>query len=137
GLFLLLRDGKLSWPGTACFLTSENLPSIYFIIPTRNAGGSARGQYLHPRLPEREMRGTLPPKSPTVEIVTDPAESAKMAGLRYVTDTKPGFRRKRAGKGFYYIDAEGKRVRDAETLARIKSLVIPPAWTGVWICPNQ
>ena len=46
------------------------------------------------------------------------------------------FASKRAGKGFYYIDAEGKRVRDAETLARIKSLVIPPAWTGVWICPN-
>jgi len=56
--------------------------------------------------------------------------------LRYVTDTKPGIQRKRSGKGFRYIDPEGKPVRDKETLARIKSLVIPPAWTGVWICPN-
>jgi DNA topoisomerase I len=71
-----------------------------------------------------------------LEIVTDHAESAKMAGLRYVSDTVSGIRRKRAGKGFYYIDAEGKRVGDKETLSRIKSLVIPPAWTGVWICPN-
>jgi DNA topoisomerase-1 len=71
-----------------------------------------------------------------LEIVTDPAESAKMAGLRYVSDTIPGIRRRRAGKGFYYVDAEGKRVREKETLSRIKSLVIPPAWTGVWICPN-
>ncbi|WP_348267172.1 DNA topoisomerase IB [Edaphobacter paludis] len=71
-----------------------------------------------------------------LEIVTDPAESAKAAGLRYVSDAKPGIQRKRAGKGFRYIDSDGKPVRDKETLARIKSLVIPPAWTGVWICPN-
>ena len=48
----------------------------------------------------------------------------------------PGIRRKRAGKSFYYVDVEGKRVLDKEMLTRIKSLVIPPAWTGVWICPN-
>ena len=63
-------------------------------------------------------------------------ESAKAAGLRYVSDTVPGIRRRRCGKGFRYIDPEGKTVRDKETLARIRSLVIPPAWTGVWICPN-
>jgi DNA topoisomerase-1 len=78
----------------------------------------------------------LPRKKQTLEIVTDPIESAKAAGLRYVSDTTPGIRRKRSGKGFRYVDAEGKTVRDKETLARIKSLVIPPAWTGVWICPN-
>lgn len=70
------------------------------------------------------------------EIVTDPALAAKEAGLRYVTDAQPGIRRRRAGKGFRYIDAEGKPVRDAETLKRIRSLVIPPAWRQVWICPN-
>jgi DNA topoisomerase-1 len=70
------------------------------------------------------------------EIVTDPVLSAKEAGLRYVTDTQPGIRRQRCGKGFRYVDAQGKPVRDAETLARIKSLVIPPAWTDVWICAN-
>ncbi|MCU1225771.1 MAG: topoisomerase [Edaphobacter sp.] len=69
-------------------------------------------------------------------IVTDPVESAKNAGLRYVSDTRPGIQRKRSGKGFRYVDVDGRPVRDSETLGRIKSLVIPPAWTGVWICPN-
>ncbi len=71
-----------------------------------------------------------------LESFTDPADSAKAAGLRYVSDTKPGIRRKRSGKGFRYVDAEDTPVRDKEVLARIKSLVIPPAWTDVWICPN-
>jgi DNA topoisomerase-1 len=69
------------------------------------------------------------------EPILDPAESAKAAHLRYVTDTRPGIRRKRRGKNFTYVDPDGKTVRDKETLARIKSLVIPPAWTNVWICP--
>jgi DNA topoisomerase I len=67
--------------------------------------------------------------------ILDPVESAKAAHLRYVTDTRPGIRRKRHGKYFSYIDPEGKLIRDREALARIKSLVIPPAWTNVWICP--
>ena len=75
-------------------------------------------------------------KKQILEIVTDPAESAKAAGLRYVSDAKPGIQRKRSGKGFRYVDADGRSVRDGETHARIKSLVIPPAWKEVWICPN-
>ena len=70
------------------------------------------------------------------EIKVDPVDSAKAAGLRYVTDTQPGLTRKRAGKAFTFRDADGKVVRDPEVLARIKSLVIPPAWTDVWICPR-
>jgi DNA topoisomerase-1 len=70
-----------------------------------------------------------------VEIVTDPAASARAAGLRYVTDAKPGIRRQRSGSGFRYRDASGLPVKDADTLARIRSLVIPPAWNSVWICP--
>ena len=69
-------------------------------------------------------------------IITDPIESAKLAGLRYVTEAGPGFRRRRAGRGFVYLDAVGRRVRDAETLHRIRALVIPPAWTSVWICAS-
>src|SRR5882724_7497793 len=61
-------------------------------------------------------------------------QSARKVGLRYVTDAKPGIHREPSGKRFRYTDAEGQRVRDRETLARIKSLVIPPAWTDVWIC---
>jgi len=70
------------------------------------------------------------------EIVTDPALSAREAGLRYVSDTQRGIRRKKSGRGFRYIDADGKPVRDAVTLERIRSLVIPPAWANVWICAD-
>jgi DNA topoisomerase-1 len=57
-------------------------------------------------------------------------------GLRYVCDDGPAIRRRRAGKGFVYLDARGKRVADAGVLKRMRSLVIPPAWTNVWICPS-
>src|SRR3954470_17348902 len=67
----------------------------------------------------------------------DPAVSARSAGLKYTTDTKPGIRRVVAGHGFKYVEPSGKTVRDATTLGRIKSLVIPPAWTDVWICPDE
>src|SRR5207237_3023317 len=63
-------------------------------------------------------------------------ESARAVGLRHVSDQMPGLKRERIGKSFRYRDAAGKIVRDAETLRRIKSLVIPPAWTEVWICPH-
>jgi DNA topoisomerase-1 len=56
-------------------------------------------------------------------------------GLRYVTDGMPGLRRRRAGRGFTYLDDEGNRVTDAEIVDRIRALAIPPAWTDVWICP--
>ena len=62
-------------------------------------------------------------------------ESARLAGLRYVNEQTPGIRRLRAGRGVTFVDAGGRRVRDAETLRRIRALVIPPAWTDVWICP--
>jgi DNA topoisomerase-1 len=65
---------------------------------------------------------------------TAPEASAKEAGLRYVTDATPGIRRYRSGEAFRYTTPAGKPLRDAETLARIRSLVIPPAWVDVWIC---
>jgi len=68
--------------------------------------------------------------------LSDPPAAAKAAGLRYVTDHKPGIRREREGEGFRYIDAKGEPVEDEATLKRIKALVIPPAWTDVWICPQ-
>ena len=60
--------------------------------------------------------------------------SAEEAGLGYVSDRRPGITRKRNGKGFSYLSADGTAVHDAETLARIRSLAIPPAWQNVWIC---
>src|SRR6476661_2119412 len=66
----------------------------------------------------------------------DPLESAQAAGLRYVSDATPGIHRRRAGRGFAYVSADGRPLRDAATLARIRSLAIPPAYTDVWICPT-
>ena len=69
-------------------------------------------------------------------IATDPAESAKAVGLIYVSADSPGITRRRAGKGFVYVDPHGKTITDDQTLVRIHSLVIPPAWENVWICPS-
>lgn len=69
-------------------------------------------------------------------IVSDPVEAAKAAGLRYVSDDRPGIRRKRYGKkGFAYFDSNGERIRDPEEIHRINALAIPPAYRDVWICP--
>jgi DNA topoisomerase-1 len=62
--------------------------------------------------------------------------SAEAAGLRYVTDAMPGIRRKRHGRGFTYLDPEGNAIRERAMIRRFQALVIPPAWTDVWICPD-
>jgi DNA topoisomerase I len=67
---------------------------------------------------------------------TAPKEAAKAAELRHVNDGEPGITRHVSGKGFSYKRPDRKTVRDPSTLARIKSLVIPPAWTEVWICTD-
>src|SRR5438477_620470 len=56
-----------------------------------------------------------------------PVQSAKLAGLRYVTDDRHGLTRVRRGDHFRYVDADGAPVQDEDTLARIQSLAIPPA----------
>jgi len=66
----------------------------------------------------------------------EPEQAAKAAGLRYVDDSAPGFKRKKVGTGFGFRDPEGKVVRDPETIKRIRSIGIPPAYTDVWICPD-
>ncbi len=62
------------------------------------------------------------------------ARDATEVGLRYVSPDDPGIARRRRGKGFTYTIPSGKAVTDPATLARIRALVIPPAWTDVWIC---
>jgi DNA topoisomerase-1 len=70
-----------------------------------------------------------------VQTIVEPRDAAESAGLRYVTDERPGLRRRKSGKGFTYAKADGTRISDPDIIKRIKSLVIPPAWTEVWICP--
>ncbi len=79
-------------------------------------------------------KSAIPP--PSLQPSPDSLASARAAGLRYVYDTQPGIRRLRSGKAFRYTGPDGKPIRDPETLARIKAIVIPPAWTRVWICSS-
>jgi len=71
-----------------------------------------------------------------LDLAKHPQQAADAAGLHYVTDSHPGFGRQKAGKNFHYVGRNGRVLRDPRTLARIRSLVIPPAWTDVWICPD-
>ena len=61
--------------------------------------------------------------------------SAAAAGLRHVSDSMPGIRRRRVGRGFSYVGPDGQVIREREHIRRFRSLVIPPAWSDVWICP--
>src|ERR671915_759664 len=58
-----------------------------------------------------------------------------MARLRRVDCSGPGIRRRRRGKGFEYLDEDGRRIAEPTVLDRIRELAIPPAWEDVWICP--
>src|SRR4051795_6966777 len=58
-----------------------------------------------------------------------------MARLKRSDCSGPGLTRRGRGKGFEYLDEEGRRIRDREVLERIDELSIPPAWQEVWICP--
>jgi DNA topoisomerase-1 len=69
-------------------------------------------------------------------LIADPRRAAEAAGLRYVSDARPGIRRKKAGSGFAYMRADGTKLSELDVLKRIKALAIPPAWTEVWICPQ-
>jgi DNA topoisomerase I len=64
------------------------------------------------------------------------SETAKAAGLRYVSDSKPGIARVRARVGFRYRHPDGSKVSDEETLTRIRKLALPPAYENVWICTD-
>lgn len=65
------------------------------------------------------------------------SEEIKLSGLVYMTDASPGIYRKGKPKAFYYVDAKDERIKDEVQLARIKALVLPPAWTNVWIAPKK
>ncbi len=81
----------------------------------------------------KEKRKIVDPKNGT-----DLIDAAEEAGLRYVSDTQPGYTRKANGEGFEYFDTNRKSIRDEQRLLRIRRLAIPPAWSEVWICrsPN-
>ena len=73
----------------------------------------------------------------THDIRHDYEHLASLANLRYVSDTEPGYGRRRSGRGFSYRDAKGKTVKDKALRQRFDALVIPPMWSEVWICHDD
>ncbi len=131
--------------GTNWFIKTGHAPLVARVRPERRTGALAGGVGIHlscgtgfQKVRWRWQTEGLPllVKSPdSVQAIVDPEDAAKSAGLRYVSDTRPGVRRKKAGKGFTYTRADGSKLTDSEVQKRIKALAIPPAWTDVWICP--
>src|SRR5829696_10151010 len=117
----------LNWVLTSGFFSGGTMA-------TRQRSGQTR-QRRWSRVEKKVIKRVRKVTTPPPEVVSDPVQSAQAAGLRYVSDTQPGIRRKKAGKGFTYVGTDGKTIRDAKELARIRSLAIPPAYTDVWICP--
>jgi DNA topoisomerase-1 len=70
------------------------------------------------------------------EHISEVASAIAEEGLRYASDSSPGYRRKRTGTSFTYYDKDGKRITDKAVIRRIKSIGIPPAYEFVWICPS-
>jgi DNA topoisomerase-1 len=73
--------------------------------------------------------------SEETQTILDPKDAAEAVDLRYVSDERPGIRRRKSDKGFVYLRPDGVGVSDPRVLGRIRSLAVPPAWTDVWICP--
>ncbi|OOQ62072.1 DNA topoisomerase IB [Mucilaginibacter pedocola] len=71
------------------------------------------------------------------KIGRDPKVTAKAVGLRYVSDSSPGYTRKKSGKGWSFYNADGELVKDKALIKRFMALVIPPAYTNVWISPHE
>ena len=84
-----------------------------------------------PALEKNSAKQKTSEAAPAVDL----ADAAEEAGLRYVNDDRPGYRRRAKGKKLEYLDTDGNPIRDEQRLLRIKCLAIPPAWRDVWICP--
>ena len=69
--------------------------------------------------------------------VIDCQSLAYQGGLRYINCFEQGIIRRRCGRGFKYVASSGEPIKSADLRSRIEQLVIPPAWTDVWICPEE
>lgn len=78
----------------------------------------------------------LPSDGTLAAELADSMASARAAGLHYVSDDRPGIRRRKRGKGFSFYAPDGRKLTDEDTLRRIRALAIPPAYTDVWISPD-
>lgn len=101
-------------------------------VPARPLRGYRAAQGRHASCLDhsmsREADSVLPADAPQL--------AARESGLRWVTDNEAGIRRRRRGHGFVYLQPDGRLLRDAGQLDRIRRLAIPPAYRDVWICPR-
>src|SRR5688572_1859646 len=103
--------------------------------PATSRTSASRSTASRPARRSTAGRSAAPSTAAGRAVDTDAAAaSAREGGLVYVSDEAPGLRRLRSGRGFRYVDAQGRAVRDEATLARIRALAIPPAYRDVWIC---
>jgi DNA topoisomerase I len=105
-------------------------------LPQRPGERLAIPAFMSRPQPVRPLRRTRQDAKANRGVSTHPVASAASAGLRYVSDQGPGIRRHKGPGGFKYIGPDGKVVRSAAELARIRALAVPPAWTDVWICTH-
>lgn len=89
---------------------------------------------MRTRLGTAILKG-MPDAASPADLSAEARSDARAIGLRYTTDQIPGIRRHGEPGHFYYLHDDGTRINDEETLARIRKLVLPPAWTQVWIAP--
>src|SRR5207302_598456 len=107
--------------------TRQELPRTWQRL--REAGGQHARSSARMRTVARRRAALAAPPTPV--------ESAHLAGLRYVNDVRtPGIRRLGRHNRFRYLGPNGQTIADRAELQRIRALVIPPAWSNVWICPN-
>ena len=94
-----------------------------------------RAGYHHVHDAERR-RALLDQSSDGPYVTMTNAPPPPGSSLRYANDALPGITRVKSGTGFRYVDRSGTTIRQADTLKRIRTLAIPPAWTTVWISPH-
>jgi DNA topoisomerase-1 len=71
------------------------------------------------------------------ENIVDARDAAESVGLIYIGSQDAGMTRRKSGKGWSYKDPSGANIRDKEVIDRINKIGIPPAYTDVWICPDE
>jgi DNA topoisomerase I len=134
----LLNDGTVDPNLGSIVMNVLKKPVPNFFAAAR---GNSHGAYSASRLQYCSCMSTIAVhrsrRGPATRAATanKPTSALRAAGLTYATDDRPALARKRTGKTFRYTDPAGRPIRDPDTLSRIKSLVIPPAWEDVWICP--
>lgn len=127
--------------GIVLYIGTEAVASRIFAAGAQHGTQAENGTFsCKSKIDEGVPHGTRPMSSnpaSTSEIpegVARAQQHARESGLLYVSDTEPGIRRTRAGKGFRYLGPNRKPILHERTLERIRGLAIPPAYTDVWIC---